>query len=69
MLRFWLKLKDDFPRQLPREARLFSQVDKSWKELMRKVQERSNAIWAATTPGVLETLQVTVHTPQHSVVN
>ena len=24
---------------------------------MRKVQERSNAIWAATTPGVLETLQ------------
>ncbi|KAL5256854.1 hypothetical protein ACHWQZ_G011949 [Mnemiopsis leidyi] len=60
--RNWMYLESilttpDIQRQLPREARLFSQVDKSWKELMRKVQERSNAIWAATTPGVLETLQ------------
>ena len=61
--RNWMYLESilttpDIQRQLPREARLFGQVDKSWRELMRKVHERSNAIWAATTPGVLETLQV-----------
>ncbi|KAM8945402.1 dynein axonemal heavy chain 14 [Pelodytes ibericus] len=50
-------LASDIQRQLPAEAKLFSQVDSSWKEVMRHAMERPNALRAATAPGVLETLQ------------
>lgn len=33
------------------------QVDRSWKELMRKVEDHPNALRSATAPGVFETLQ------------
>ncbi|XP_033124826.1 dynein heavy chain 6, axonemal-like [Anneissia japonica] len=60
--RNWLYLEQifstpDIQRQLPSEAKLFIQVDKSWKEVMRRTEDRPNALRAATAPGVLEILQ------------
>nr|XP_029531899.1 dynein heavy chain 14, axonemal [Oncorhynchus nerka] len=43
--------------QLPAEAKVFLQVDQSWKEIMRRTDDRPNALRAATAPGVLEMLQ------------
>ncbi|XP_044147930.1 LOW QUALITY PROTEIN: dynein axonemal heavy chain 14 [Bufo gargarizans] len=60
--RNWLYLEQiflasDIQRQLPAEAKLFAQVDSSWKELMNQIKDRPNALRAATAPGVLEVLQ------------
>ena len=44
-------------RQLPSEAKLFASVDKSWKDIMRRTEDRPNALRAAVAPGVLEILQ------------
>ncbi|XP_075719503.1 dynein axonemal heavy chain 14 isoform X3 [Rhinoderma darwinii] len=60
--RNWLYLEQiflasDIQRQLPAEAKLFGQVDSSWKELMSQIKDRPNALRAATAPGVLEILQ------------
>ncbi|XP_064233928.1 dynein axonemal heavy chain 6 isoform X5 [Aotus nancymaae] len=60
--RKWLYLESIFnapgiQRQLPAEAKMFLQVDKSWKEIMRKVNRLPNALRAATQPGLLETFQ------------
>ncbi|XP_069582586.1 dynein axonemal heavy chain 14 [Ranitomeya imitator] len=60
--RSWLYLEQiflasDIQRQLPAEAKLFAQVDSSWKELMNQIKDRPNALRAATAPGVLEILQ------------
>ncbi|XP_075057079.1 dynein axonemal heavy chain 14 [Mixophyes fleayi] len=60
--RNWLYLEQiflasDIQRQLPAEAKLFSQVDGSWKELMGNTKDRPNALRAATVPGLLEVLQ------------
>ncbi|KAL4640265.1 dynein heavy chain 6, axonemal [Arapaima gigas] len=57
--RNWLYLESifsapDIQRQLPAEAKMFLQVDKSWKEIMRKVNRLPNALRAATQPGLLE---------------
>lgn len=55
--RNWLYLESifsapDIQRQLPAEAKMFLQVDKSWKEIMRKVNRLPNALRAATQPGI-----------------
>ena len=55
--RNWLYLESifgapDIQRQLPNEAKMFIQVDKSWKEIMRRVQKFPNCIQAGTKPGV-----------------
>uniref|UniRef100_A0A670K7B3 Dynein axonemal heavy chain 6 n=1 Tax=Podarcis muralis TaxID=64176 RepID=A0A670K7B3_PODMU len=47
--RNWLYLESifsapDIQRQLPAEAKMFLQVDKSWKEIMRKVNRLPNAL-------------------------
>ncbi|XP_066451266.1 dynein axonemal heavy chain 14 isoform X2 [Eleutherodactylus coqui] len=60
--RNWLYLEQiflasDIQRQLPAEARLFAQVDTSWKELMNQIKDSPNALRATTAPGVLEILQ------------
>ncbi|KAJ8402442.1 hypothetical protein AAFF_G00369310 [Aldrovandia affinis] len=60
--RNWLYLESifsapDIQRQLPAEAKMFLQVDKSWKEIMRKVHRLPNALRAATKPGLLEIFQ------------
>lgn len=60
--RNWLYLEQifstpDIQRQLPSEYKMFSSVDKSWKEIMRRVEDRPNALRAAITPGTLDTLQ------------
>ena len=60
--RNWLYLESifsapDIQRQLPAEAKMFMQVDKSWKDIMRKVYRLPNALRAATQPGLLETFQ------------
>ena len=47
-----------FHRQLPTESKLFASVDKAWKEIMRKTEDKPNALRAATASGVLEMLQV-----------
>ncbi|XP_046903615.1 dynein axonemal heavy chain 6-like [Hypomesus transpacificus] len=58
----WLYLEPIFSaggiqKQLPSEARVFLQVDKSWREMMQRTEDRPNALRAATAPGVLEVLQ------------
>ncbi|KAJ3068328.1 Dynein heavy chain 6, axonemal [Podochytrium sp. JEL0797] len=60
--RNWLYLESifsapDIQRQLPDEARMFAQVDRSWKDIMRRVARNPNAIKSGTVPGLLETLQ------------
>ncbi|KAI8907759.1 dynein heavy chain and region D6 of dynein motor-domain-containing protein [Powellomyces hirtus] len=60
--RNWLYLESifsapDIQRQLPDEARMFAQVDRSWKDTMRKVHRNPNAMKSGTTPGLLETMQ------------
>ncbi|XP_071942686.1 dynein axonemal heavy chain 6-like [Antedon mediterranea] len=60
--RNWLYLESifsapDIQRQLPGEAKMFMQVDKSWKEIMRKANRLPLAMRAATQPGLLETFQ------------
>ncbi|XP_063073303.1 dynein axonemal heavy chain 6 [Engraulis encrasicolus] len=60
--RSWLYLESifsapDIQRQLPSEAKMFLQVDKSWKEIMRKVNRLPNALRAGTQPGLLEIFQ------------
>lgn len=57
--RNWLYLESifsapDIQRQLPTEAKMFMSVDKSWKDIMRKVQRLPNALRAGTQPGLLE---------------
>lgn len=46
-----------FFRQLKGEFKMFMTVDRAWKDLMRRVEDRPNAIKSALTPGTLETLQ------------
>lgn len=58
----WLYLESifsapDIQRQLPDEARMFSQVDRNWKDIMRKAVRSPNALKAGTMPGTLETLK------------
>lgn len=60
--RNWLYLEQifstpDIQKQLKAEYQMFSQVDKSWKDIMRQVQDRPNAMKCATQTGMLETLQ------------
>ncbi|KAJ2954382.1 hypothetical protein O0L34_g2646 [Tuta absoluta] len=44
----------DIQRQLPNETRLFTMVDKSWKDIMRKTAKVPLAMPAATQPGLYE---------------
>nr|XP_023488506.1 dynein heavy chain 14, axonemal isoform X2 [Equus caballus] len=60
--RNWLYLEPIFhsleiQRQLPEEAKLFSQVISTWKEIMLKVQNKLDVLRITTSAGVLEILQ------------
>ncbi|XP_054432748.1 dynein axonemal heavy chain 14 [Pteronotus mesoamericanus] len=60
--RSWLSLEPIFNsleirRQLPTEAKLFSQVLSMWKEMMLKIQNKLDVLRIATSTGVLEILQ------------
>ncbi|RXN25582.1 dynein heavy chain axonemal [Labeo rohita] len=60
--RSWLYLESifsapDIQRQLPAESKMFLQVDKSWKEIMRKVNRLPYALRAATQTGLLDIFQ------------
>ena len=46
-----------FSRQLPQEAKLFAQVDKNWRDIMRRTIDKPNALTAGTVSGLLEILQ------------
>jgi len=46
----------DIQRQLPNEAKLFSQVNNSWKNMMQKVVKHSLAISTCTEPDLLKSL-------------
>ncbi|XP_050078309.1 dynein axonemal heavy chain 6 [Anopheles maculipalpis] len=48
----------DIQRQLPHETQMFLQVDKAWKDLMRRTQKAPLALGAMTAEGVLEQLQI-----------
>ena len=37
---------------------MFLQVDKSWKEIMRKVNRLPNALRAATQPGITQNFKI-----------
>eukprot|EP00049_Salpingoeca_infusionum_P016632 m.342064 g.342064 ORF g.342064 m.342064 type:complete len:4133 (+) comp16119_c0_seq2:317-12715(+) len=57
--RNWLYLESifsapDIQRQLPSEAKMFMEVDKSFKDAMRRTAAFPNAIRAGCTPGFLE---------------
>lgn len=45
----------DIQRQLPSEAKSFMALDKSFKDIMRKVQKVPLAMRSATQPGLLDT--------------
>ena len=49
-------------RQLPNEARLFAQVDKSWKDIMRKTIDKPNALRASTAAGKRAGLMIAART-------
>ena len=54
--RNWLYLESifsapDIVRQLPAEAKMFMTVDKSYKEIMRKLNKSPMAMRAGTQPG------------------
>ena len=60
--RNWLYLESifsapDIARQLPAEAKMFFNVDKTYKDIMRKVYKVPAAMRAATQPGLLERFQ------------
>ncbi|XP_042781926.1 dynein axonemal heavy chain 14 isoform X4 [Panthera leo] len=60
--RNWLYLEPIFhsveiQRQLPVEAKLFSQVISMWREIMSKIQNKLDALRITISAGVLETLQ------------
>nr|XP_033183004.1 dynein heavy chain 6, axonemal [Bombus vancouverensis nearcticus] len=55
----WLYLEaifsaPDIQRQLPMEAKLFIEVDRFWKDLMRRTHKAPLAMPACTQPGLLE---------------
>ncbi|XP_012153033.2 dynein heavy chain at 16F [Megachile rotundata] len=47
----------DIQRQLPMEAKLFIDVDRFWKDLMRRTFKAPLAMPAGTQPGLLESLE------------
>jgi dynein heavy chain, axonemal len=47
----------DIQRQLPHEAKLFTVVDKSWKQTMRQTHKMPLALIAMTQPGLLNTMK------------
>lgn len=60
--RSWLYLESifsspDIQRQLPDESRMFSHVDRAWKDMMRKTSRSPNALKSGTVPGYLEILK------------
>lgn len=48
----------DIQRQLPNEAKLFNQVNSSWREIMRKVDKNPLALKTCTNPDLLKTLKI-----------
>ncbi|XP_018654464.1 LOW QUALITY PROTEIN: hypothetical protein Smp_130810 [Schistosoma mansoni] len=60
--RNWLYLESifsapDIQRQLPSESKSFISVDKSYKDIMRKIQKVPLAMRATTQPGLYDTLR------------
>ncbi|KAG9435569.1 dynein heavy chain 6, axonemal isoform X1 [Apis mellifera carnica] len=58
----WLYLEaifsaPDIQRQLPMEAKLFIDVDRFWKDLMRRTYKAPLAMVACTQPGLLEQIE------------
>ncbi|XP_046391604.1 dynein axonemal heavy chain 6 [Ischnura elegans] len=47
----------DIQRQLPAESKMFTTVDKSWKEIMRNVAKIPLAMPACTKPGLVDAIQ------------
>ncbi|WIA37814.1 hypothetical protein OEZ86_014676 [Tetradesmus obliquus] len=59
----WLALEavfaaPDIQRQVPAEAAAFAQVDRTYKDIMRRTHDRPAALQCGTTPGWLEALLV-----------
>ncbi|KAJ9522809.1 hypothetical protein QJQ45_019797 [Haematococcus lacustris] len=66
----WLYLETifsaaDIQRQLPSEAKAFSQVDRQFKDIMRRTKDRPNAMLAATVVGMLDVFRKCNNTLEH----
>jgi dynein heavy chain len=60
--RGWLKLEavfaaPDIQRQVPAEAAAFAQVDKTFKDIMRRTHDRPNALQVGLEPGAGAAMQ------------
>lgn len=58
----WLYLEpifssEDILQQMPEEGRLFQQVDKNWKDIMRHTVRNPKVLVATSLPGMFEKLQ------------
>ena len=58
----WLYLEpifssEDILQQMPEEGRLFQQVDKNWKDIMRHTVRNPKVLAATSLPGMFEKLQ------------
>lgn len=58
----WLYLEpifssEDIMAQMPEEGKLFQQVDKNWKEIMRHTVRDPKVLAATSMPGMFEKLQ------------
>jgi dynein heavy chain len=59
--RQWMYLENifsaqDIVRQLPEESKVFSGIDKAWKEIMRRTNDQPNALRAGTYLGLRDNL-------------
>ncbi|EKX36467.1 hypothetical protein GUITHDRAFT_97557 [Guillardia theta CCMP2712] len=60
--RYWMYLEnifvgsEDIRKQLPTESKLFDQINTTWKQIMKRLQQENNVVSACKLDGMLKTL-------------